>query len=67
MSFFDQPVCLTATLPDASVALMALSFSLLHVFQSILAFDAYRQFKTRRGKVQIAVSSARAFFISSFA
>jgi hypothetical protein len=31
---------------------MALAFSLLHVFQSILAFDALRQIKTRAGQLQ---------------
>lgn len=46
---------------------MALAFSLLHVFQSILAFDALRQFKTWRGKLQfggVVLSHFAASYVS---
>ena len=35
-------------------ALHALAFSLLHVLWSMLAFDAFRQLATRRGRLQFA-------------
>ena len=35
-------------------ALMALMFSLMNIAQSIVAFEGYRQYKTRRGQAQIA-------------
>jgi hypothetical protein len=45
-------------------ALMALAFSLLHVFQSMLAFDALRQIKTRTGMLQFGGVVASHFVAS---